>query len=366
MSYVLSLLIFLPLIGSATTYSVSRVGGGKKGVTYSALAFSLATLLVSGYSFMSVYSNTPPLGQYALTESHDWIRLPGFGLQYLLGMDGLSSPLVLVSSILTVLSIVSSRTLIDKNEPAYYALLLFAEGSIMGAFTSLNLVAFYVFWELTLIPIFFLIGVWGGDRRRYAAMKFIVFTFAGSAIMLLGFLSLYLGVSPTTFNIPDLAGKVPAGLQYLPLLAVFVGFAVELPVFPFHSWQPDAYEQAPAPVNVLLSGLLPKFAGYGVIRIGIGLFPQAAYQYAWAFILVAIISMFYGAVVALIANDLKRMFAYTSINHMGFVLFGAFAAVASGNPLGIQGAVLLMFTHALAIGALFTLSGFIEAQAGTR
>ncbi len=366
MSYVLSLLIFLPLLGSAVTFAVSGLGGGRKGAIYAALAFSLATLLVSGYASWFVSSNTPPAGQYALTEAGAWVAAPGFNLQYLLGIDGLSSPLVLVSAILTVLAITSSRALIDRNEGVYYALVLFAEGSIMGAFTSLNLIAFYVFWELTLIPIFFLIGVWGGDRRRYASMKFIVFTFGGSAIMLLGFLSLYLGVSPTTFNIPDLAGKVPAGLQYLPLLAVFVGFAVELPLFPFHSWQPDAYEQAPAPVNVLLSGVLPKFAGYGVIRVAIGLFPQAAHQYAWAFIVVAIVSMFYGAIVALVAKDLKRMFAYTSINHMGFVFFGAFAAVASGNPLGIQGAIFLMFTHALAIGALFTLSGFIQQRTGTR
>ena len=184
---------------------------------------------------------------------------------------------------------------------------------------------------------FFLIGVWGGDRRKYAALKFIIFTFAGSAVMLVGFLALYFGVSPSTFDIPYLAGKVPAGIQYLPLLAVFVGCAVELPVFPFHSWQPDAYEQAPAPVNSLLSGILPKFAGYAVIRIAAGLFPQAAYQYAWAFIAVAILSMFYGAIVALLQSDLKRMFAYTSISHMGFVLFGTFATIASGNPLGIEG-----------------------------
>ena len=236
----------------------------------------------------------------------------------------------------------------------------------MGAFTSLNLVVFYLFWELTLIPMFFLIGVWGGDRRKYAALKFIIFTFAGSAVMLLGFLALYFGVSPSTFDIPELVGKIPVGLQYLPLLAVFVGFAVELPVFPFHSWQPDAYEQAPAPVNSLLSGILPKFAGYAVIRIALGLFPQAAYQYAWAFIVVAVFSMFYGAVVALLQSDLKRMFAYTSISHMGFVLFGAFATVPPGNPLGIEGAILLMFTHALAAGSLFTLSGFVEKQSGTR
>jgi NADH-quinone oxidoreductase subunit M len=366
LSYVLSLLILLPLIGSGATFALSSLGGGRRTAPNVAAAFALATLIVAGYVFWSVYSRTPALGAYALTEDHPWITLPGFGVDITLGLDGLSAPLVLVSSIVGVLSILSSRTLIDKREPAYYSLLLLALASVMGAFTSLNLIVFYLFWELTLIPMFFLIGVWGGDRRKYAALKFIIFTFTGSAVMLLGFLALYFGVSTSTFDIPSLAGTIPAGLQYLPLLAVFVGCAVELPVFPFHSWQPDAYEQAPAPVNALLSGILPKFAGYAVIRIALGLFPQAAYQYAWAFIIVAIFSMFYGAVVALLQSDLKRMFAYTSISHMGFVLFGAFATVLSGNPLGIEGAILLMFTHALATGSLFTLSGFVEKQSGTR
>ena len=367
MSYVLSLLILVPLVGSATAFALSSLVKATRAAWLVAITFALLTLLIAGYAFWSSYSSSPALGQYALGEDHPWISLAGFNVDALLGMDGLSAPLVLVTSIVSLLSIFGSRAVITTREPVYYALLLLAEGSAMGAFVSLNLVVFYLFWELTLIPMFFLIGVWGGDRRRYAALKFIVFTFAGSSVMLLGFLALYFGVSPSTFDIPELAKLgIPVGLQYLPLLAVFVGCAVELPVFPFHSWQPDAYEQAPAPVNSLLSGILPKFAGYAVIRVALGLFPQAAYQYAWAFIVVAVVSMFYGAVVALFQRDLKRMFAYTSISHMGFVLFGAFATVASGNPLGIEGAILLMFAHALAVGALFTLSGFIERQSGTR
>lgn len=367
MSYVLSLLVLVPLLGSGVTFAVSSLRGGRKDASNLAAAFAIATLLLAAYAFWSVYSNTPALGQYALTEDHPWITVPGFGVDVLLGLDGLSAPLVFVSGIVATLSVLSSRSLIDKREPAYYALVLLVLASVMGAFTSLNLVVFYLFWELALIPMFFLIGVWGGDRRKYAALKFIIYTFSGSAVMLVGFLALYFGVAASTFDIPALAGLgVPAGLQYLPLLAVFVGFAVELPIFPFHSWQPDAYEQAPAPVNSLLSGILPKFAGYAVIRIALGLFPQAAFEYAWAFIAVAVFSMFYGAVVALLQSDLKRMFAYTSISHMGFVLFGAFATVLSGNPLGIEGAILLMFTHALATSSLFTVSGFVEKQSGTR
>ncbi|MGD1054765.1 MAG: NADH-quinone oxidoreductase subunit M, partial [Nitrososphaerales archaeon] len=256
--------------------------------------------------------------------------------------------------------------LIDRHEPEYYALLLFFEGSIMGVFTSLNLIVFYIFWELVLIPMFFFIGVWGGPRRKYAALKFLLFTFTGSTIMLLGFLAVYLGMPTPTFDIPDLVGRVPAGLQYLPLLASFIGFGVKLPVVPFHTWLPDAHVEAPAPISVLLAGVLLKMGGYGFLRISIGLFPQASHQYAWVFLAIGAVTMFYGAIAALLATDLKRMIALTSINHMGFVLLGGYATVVSGSPLGVEGAIFQMFTHGLAIGALFMLSGYVHEQAGTR
>jgi len=364
MSFVLSLLIFLPIIGSPLVYLVTRLNK-KWGVSFSA-AFATLILVVSAYVFWEVFSNTPAIGQYALVENYSWVNFQFFGLNYLLGTDGLSSPLILVSALLTLLVVIGSRKLIDHHEPEYYALLFLFEGAIMGVFTSLNLILFYIFWEVVLVPMFFFIGVWGGPRRKYAAMKFIVFTFVGSTIMLLGFLYVYFGMHFSSFNITDLSGSIPAGLQYLPLLASFVGFGVKLPVVPFHTWLPDAHVEAPAPISVLLAGVLLKMGGYGFLRVSLGLFPIAASQYAWAFMIVGIVSMFYGAVVALLAKDMKRMIAFTSINHMGFVLFGAFATVVSGNLLGIQGAIFQMFTHALAIGCLFMLSGYIHHQAGTR
>jgi NADH-quinone oxidoreductase subunit M len=284
----------------------------------------------------------------------------------LLGVDGLSSPLLFVSSLLTVLVIAGSKKLINTHEPEYYALLFVFEGAIMGVFTSLNLILFYIFWEVVLIPMFFFIGVWGGPRRKYAAMKFIIFTYAGSTIMLLGFLYVYLGMQTPSFDIPDLAGHIPITLQYLPLLASFIGFAVKLPLVPFHTWLPDAHVEAPAPISVLLAGVLLKMGGYGFLRISIGLFPNASAQYAWVFLILGLFSMFYGAAAAVLQKDLKKMIAFTSINHMGFVLFGAYATLVSGNLLGIQGAIFQMFTHALAIGSLFMVSGFIHEQAGTR
>jgi NADH-quinone oxidoreductase subunit M len=367
MSFVLSLLIFLPLVASPLVYALTKAN--KRLGIYIALGLSAVVMAVAGYIFWQVYASSSALvpGQYILQERYSWISFSNFGLDYFLGTDGLSSPLLFVSALLTVLVIWGSRKLIDHHEAEYYSLIFLFEGAIMGVFTSLNLILFYIFWEVVLIPMFFFIGVWGGPRRKYAALKFIIFTFAGSTIMLLGFLYVYLGMLPNaTFDIPYLAGRIPVALQYLPLLASFIGFAVKLPLVPFHTWLPDAHVEAPSPISVLLAGVLLKMGGYGFLRISIGLFPAASYQYAWVFLGLGLFSMFYGAVAAVLQKDLKKMIAFTSINHMGFVLFGAYATLISGNLLGIQGAIFQMFTHALAVGSLFMLSGYIQHQAGTR
>jgi NADH-quinone oxidoreductase subunit M len=359
----ISLLVLIPLVGAPISYVLVKLDKAT-GVMVT-LGLAVVTLLLSLYSFWYVYANVPAVGQYAMMESYQWVSTPGFGVNLLFGLDGLSSPLVLATTLLSVFAIIGSRRLISDNPAPYFALLLLFEGSIIGVFTSLNLVVFYVFWELVMIPMFFLIGLWGGDRRRYAAMKFMIFIFVGSTIMLLGFLAAYLDVSPLSFDIPSLAGKIPDGLQYFPLIASFAGFAVKLPVVPFHSWLPDAYSQAPAPVAVLLAGVQSAMGGYGIIRITIGLFPYAASQWAWIFLALGIATMFYGAIVALLSKELKRMFAFTSLNHMGFVLFGAFATVISGNALGMEGAIFQMFVHAFTAGALFMVAGYIQQQAGT-
>ncbi len=365
MSFVLSLLIALPLVATPIVYLVTKMNR-RLGI-YASLGISAVVLLVSAYVFWQVYAAPPAPGQYLLQEKYSWVSFSAFGLDYFLGTDGLSSPLLFVSALLTVLVIVGSRKLIDHHEAEYYSLIFLFEGAIMGVFTSLNLILFYIFWEVVLIPMFFFIGIWGGPRRKYAALKFIIFTYAGSTIMLLGFLYVYLGMLPgATFDIPYLAGRIPASLQYLPLLASFIGFAVKLPLVPFHTWLPDAHVEAPSPISVLLAGVLLKMGGYGFLRISIGLFPTASAQYAWVFLALGLFSMFYGAVAAVLQKDLKKMIAFTSINHMGFVLFGAYATLISGNLLGIQGAIFQMFTHALAVGSLFMLSGYIQHQAGTR
>ena len=369
MSFVLSVLIFLPLFAAPLVFLATKAN--KQLGIYLSLGLAAAITAVAGYVFWEVYASTPAIGQYLFQEKFSWISVSNFGLNYFLGVDGLSSPLIFVSALLTVLVIVGSRRLIDHHEAQYYALIFMFEGAIMGVFTSLNLILFYVFWEIVLIPMFFFIGVWGGPRRKYAALKFIIFTFAGSTIMLLGFLYFYMGMPAPTFDIPTIdamlqAHEIPVALEYVPLLASFIGFAVKLPLVPFHTWLPDAHVEAPSPISVLLAGVLLKMGGYGFLRISIGLFPDASAQYAWAFLGLGLFSMFYGAVAAIRQRDLKKMIAFTSINHMGFVLFGAYATLVSGNLLGIQGAIFQMFAHALAVGSLFMLSGYIQHQAGTR
>lgn len=363
MSSLLPLLVLIPVVSSPISYLLTR-RNRETGVAVSAAAAAV-TLAIALYCFSYVYSHVPGMGDYALTANYSWVSTSNFTIDVLFGLDGLSSPLVLATGLLTLFAIIGARRLVTQNSAQFFALLLLFEGAIMGVFTSLNLVVFYVFWEFVMIPMFFLIGVWGGDRRRYAAMKFMVFIFTGSAIMLLAFLAAYLDTPFLSFNIPTLSGSIPDGLQYLPLLASFIGFAVKLPLVPFHDWLPDAYSQAPAPVAVLLAGLQSAMGGYGIIRISIGLFPYAAAQWAWVFLLLGVITMFYGAVVALLSKELKRMFAYTSLNHMGFVVFGAFATVISGNALGMEGAISQMFVHAFTAGSLFMLAGYIQQQAGT-
>jgi NADH-quinone oxidoreductase subunit M len=354
-------MIFIPLVGAAVTYILGQYYG--KSVRYFPLLISIIILALAIYSYAFMYVNNAG-GEFIFVEGpYQWLSALK-GVDYYLGIDGLSAPLVLVSAFLTVLVIMGSRDLISTNLPSYYALVLLFEGAIIGVFTSLNLILFYVFWEIVLIPMFFFIGVWGGPRRKYASMKFLIYTFFGGVVMLLGFLVIYLFsnlVSPT-FNIPELYGKIPAIIQLFVSAATLIGFGIKLPIFPFHTWLPDAHVEAPAPISVFLAGLLLKMGGYGLIRINIGLLPEASLQLRELYIVLGIITIFYGAVVALTQKDLKKMIAFTSINHMGFVMLGAF----TGNLFGYAGAVFQMFNHACTIGLLFMLSGYIHEQAGTR
>jgi len=352
----LSTMLLLPLAGALVVFLVSRVN--EKAAKVLSLLISAATLVLALAIFASYNQYRTGL---QMIESYPWAE--SFGLTFKLGIDGISLPLLIISALLTTLAAAGSWREIRFSIGAYYALLLLFEGSIIGVFTSLNLILFYVFWELVLIPMFFFIGVWGGPKKKYAAMKFLIFTHVGSTVMLLGFIALYVFSQPHTFDLVILSNaRLPLALQIPLAVAVFFGFAVKLPVVPFHTWLPDAHVEAPAPISVLLAGLLLKMGGYGFIRVMLGTFPEASRFLAPGLVGLAVLTMFYGAIVAMIQQDLKRMIALTSINHMGYVLLGAFSFTA----MGLAGAVFQMFNHACAIGILFLMSGVIHHQMGTR
>ncbi len=356
---IISIIIFLPIVGGLLAFLVARAG--IQALKIYTLGIALAEILLATVAYGMILGNRAG-GAYNFVEGPTPMIPALRGIDYFVGMDGLSAILVFISSLLTILVLLGSWDLIKERQMLYYALILIFEGSIMGVFSSLNMIVFYVFWDVVLIPMFFFIGIWGGPRKKYAAMKFFLFTFVGSVFMLLAFILIYLSATPHSFNITEVAGQIPFSLQVIASVLFFIGFGVKLPVVPFHTWLPDAHVEAPAPISVFLAGLLLKMGGYGFIRFNLGLLPEASAQYAWIFISIAVITMFYGAIVALMQTDLKRMIAMTSINHMGFVLLGAF----TGSIFGISGAMFQMFNHAVAIGIMFMLSGYIHKVSGTR
>jgi NADH-quinone oxidoreductase subunit M len=352
----LSILVFLPIVGAVVVYLAGFAGDKvSKALT---IIISAATIALTLFIFFTF--NGSAVG-FQFVEDYDWASM--FGLRFTLGIDGISMPLLIISSLLTTFSAAGSWEQISTKVKEYNALLLLFEGSIIGVFTSLNLIAFYVFWELVLIPMFFFVGVWGGPRKKYAAMKFLIMTHVGSVLILLSFLALYVFSTPHTFDFTSLATlRLPLTLQILISIGFFIGFGVKLPIVPLHTWLPDAHVEAPAPISVLLAGLLLKMGGYGFIRMNLFLMPEASKVLAPIFIAVGLVTMFYGAIVAMVQQDLKRMIALTSINHMGYVLLGAFTLTTPG----ISGAVFQMFSHANAVGALFLMSGVIHEHMGTR
>jgi len=352
----LSAMIVLPMAGALLVYLLSRVS--EKAAKWLTLLISALTLVLALVIFAEYRQAS---AGFQMMENLAWAE--SFGLTFSLGVDGISLPLLIISALLTTLATAGSWREIHFSTGPYYALLLLFEGAIVGVFTSLNLILFYVFWELVLIPMFFFIGIWGGPKKKYAAMKFLIFTHVGSTVMLLGFIASYVFSQPHTFDMITLSSMRPPLVLQIPMaVAVFFGFAVKLPVVPFHTWLPDAHVEAPAPISVLLAGLLLKMGGYGFVRVMLGLFPEASRILAPALVALAVLTMFYGAIVAMIQQDLKRMIALTSINHMGYVLLGAFSFTA----MGLSGAVFQMFNHACAIGLLFLMSGVIHEQMGTR
>jgi NADH-quinone oxidoreductase subunit M len=374
----LSLIVFLPLIGGIVVLFLP--GERFNLIRWIALAFTWVDLLVVlglalGYSqaipgFAASIVGASPTATYFSTvhEQLSWIVTQGFSLNYSLDVDGISLLLVALTSLLTVVCIGASFR-IEQKVKHYMAFMLLLESGMLGVFLASNLFLFYIFWELMLIPAYFLVGSWGGERRIYAAVKFVLYTSVGSLLMLAGIIALgyyHQQLAPGSGYSLDLVtllnGRLDSTTQTWLFLAFAAAFAVKVPLVPFHSWLPDAYSEAPAPVTAMLAGAMSKTGAYGFLRFCILLFPNAAHTLAPLINTLAVVGILYCAWMALAQSDVKRLLGYSSISHLGIVMLGMFAF----NAQGIEGSVLQMVNHGITTGALFLIVGFVEARTGTR
>jgi NADH-quinone oxidoreductase subunit M len=355
----LSLLLAIPVIGAVLLLFVPR--RQTQALFFLALLASALAFLWSLKVF-NLFDGAQ--GEMQLIERAVW--MPAFGIEYIVGIDGLSLFLVLLTTLLMPLAILASWSIKDKVKE-YLVFMLLLETGMLGAFVALDLFLFYVFWEVMLVPMYFLIGVWGGARRIYAALKFVIYTMAGSLLMLVAIIYLATRYAQETqaltFDLLRLYNlHLPYEQQSWLFLAFALSFAIKVPLFPFHTWLPDAHVEAPTAGSVILAGVLLKLGTYGFLRFAIPLFPDAALAAAPLFIALAVIGIIYGAVVAMMQADIKKLVAYSSVSHLGFVMLGLFAL----NAQGIQGAIYQMLNHGLSTGALFLLVGMIYERRHTR
>ena len=366
----LSLMVFLPLAGGILVLFLPK---------RNELLIKVVALVASAVSF---YVSLVVLGGFEagrgmqFLASHPWI--PDIGVAYKVGIDGLSLPLALLTQVLSVLSIVYSWRM-EVRLKEYMFLFLLLQTAMLGVFVALDFFLFYIFWELTLVPMYFLIGIWGGPRKEYAAIKFFLFTLVGSLTMLVGILLLYFNANPRTFDVLALIDQQPLAahlrLAQIAFWGFFLSFAIKVPMWPFHTWLPDAHVEAPTAGSVILAGVLLKLGTYGFVRFSLPLFPQVFQQFAVPIAILALLGIIYGALVAMAQTDLKKLVAYSSVNHMGYVMLGvAAAAAAFGQPenaraatIALNGAVYEMLAHGVITGALFLIVGVIyDYRAHTR
>jgi NADH-quinone oxidoreductase subunit M len=368
-SHLLTILILLPLIGAATTLVYSFTPGSRESHhRWIVLGFTTLSFLTSLFLIQGAGGATAAV---RFEENYSWIGL--IGARYHIGVDGISLWLVLLTTLLMPISILSSWTAIAKRQLTYYVLMLLLASAMIGVFVSLDLLIFYLFFEASLVPMFFLIGVWGGERRIYAAVKFFIYTAVGSLLMLVGILALYFihqaATGIATFDYSTLVEALRTGAltlsprtEFWLFLAFALAFCIKVPLWPLHTWLPDAHTEAPTAGSVILAGVLLKMGTYGLLRFNFGLFPNAAKQFAPIMITLAVIGIIYGALVAMVQPDVKRLVAYSSVSHMGFVVLGLF----SFTEQGMQGALYQMLNHGVSTGALFLFVGMIYERRHTR
>ncbi len=372
MNGLLSLLILLPTAGALAILFLPREKTGP----IKALATAVAGLTFFASLPLWFARGFRESAEFLFREDLSWI--PSLGVRYSLGVDGISALLILLTTLLSVISIYASYTAVKTREKEYYIFLLLLETGMIGVFCALDFFLFYVFWEVMLVPMYFLIGVWGGPRKLYAAIKFFLYTLFGSVIMLVGIIALYffnttgllwwkgLGNAPSfdILHFHAIAPQIPPDLQLWLFWAFFLGFAIKVPMFPFHTWLPDAHVEAPTAGSVILAGVLLKMGTYGFLRFSLPIFPSAA-STRWVqltVVVLAIVGILYGSLVAMVQKDIKKLVAYSSVAHLGFVMLGFFAL----NNAGMQGGVLQSINHGLSTGGLVLLVGIIYERRHTR
>ena len=349
---VLTATTFLPIVGAVVILLLAS----QRYARWIALATTLATLGVSAPLYWSFDKSSSAL---QFVESADWI--PTWNISYGMGVDGISLPFILLAALLSVLCVGASWTAVGTRVKEFYAALLVAETAMIGLFAATNLFLFYIFWELMIIPLFLLIGVWGGPGRVYAALKFLLFTLAGSVLMLVGMIALYHTCG--TLDFKDLAATtLPPPFQAWLFAAFLAAFAVKVPMFPVHTWLPDAHTEAPTAGSVILAGILLKMGAYGFLRVSLPILPDAVQLFLTPMLVISAVAIVYGAYVTLVQTDIKRLIAFSSVSHMGFVTLGIFTL----NHNGVEGAILQMINHGIVSAALFLCVGMIYERTHSR
>jgi NADH-quinone oxidoreductase subunit M len=355
--WILTLVTFFPVVGVVLLLFIPK--DQKNAMRWTALITSLITFVISILVLVNFDPSNPDL---QMVVRAPWISVGQWTIEYFLAIDGISILLLLLTTLLTPISILSTWTAIEERVREFMIFFLLLEIGMVGVFLALDLFLFYIFWEFTLIPMYFLIGIWGGERKVYAAIKFFLYTMAGSIFMLIAII--WLGLNGGSFSLPDLIamGTIPANFQFWLFLAFGIAFAIKVPLWPLHSWLPDAHVEAPTAGSVILAGVLLKMGTYGFLRFNIPLFPQATLQLAPWMGALAVIGIIYGAMVSYPQKDVKKLVAYSSVSHLGFVILGLFAL----NELGINGGILQMVNHGISTGALFLIVGMIYERRHTR
>jgi NADH-quinone oxidoreductase subunit M len=372
---ILNIITYIPLIGALVIlFFIGR--DNSRAIRTIATVTAFVDFFVSLWLWPNFDAKATGAGMWQFREVYDWI--PVLGVKYDFGIDGISLLLILLTTFMGIIAIVSSYSAIHTREKEYYALLLMLQTGMIGTFCALDFFLFYVFWEIMLVPMYFIIGIWGGPRKLYAAIKFFLYTLAGSVLMLLSILALYFfndgGIpflniaglgSEATFSVlrfHEIGSMIPATLQFWIFLGFFFGFAIKVPMFPFHTWLPDAHVEAPTAGSIILAAVLLKMGTYGFVRFALPILPDATKELILPIVVLSIIGIIYGALVSLVQKDMKKLVAYSSVSHLGFVMIGIFAL----NPMGIKGSVLQMINHGISTGALFFLVGVVYERRHTR